>query len=321
MDNQLYENLLNSYLDPQIEPIDNISLPRHGNRIIDSKIVNINIVSLISKWIEKLDVDSKFSHLRELYLPYKFELLLRGSRDGFTPKTFHRLCDDKPVTVTFIKVKGTEEILGGYNPSVWKSTGYSIQTKGSFIFSFKNENNLIKDAILSNVNKTIGRTLNYDEVLGPCFSQDLCIYSSNETKDFDHAYCKQDGYEEKIRNTEDSFSIEDYEVFQVIISSSSSNRSSPSFPWSQTKTSSSPSTTQQEKEKEIHVHQIIQEIQKRQQQKKDLEQQIMKNENKLVRLSKEKYQIDKIENRLCKELIMLKKEHDELCEELNRLQQ
>ena len=52
------------------------------------------------------------------YLPYKFQLLLRGSRDGFTPKTFHDLCDNKPVTNTFIKVKGTEEILGGYNPEL-----------------------------------------------------------------------------------------------------------------------------------------------------------------------------------------------------------
>ena len=58
-----------------------------------------------------MDINSKFAHYRELYLPYKFELLLRGSRDGFTPKKFHTLCDGKPNTVTFIKVKGTKEIL------------------------------------------------------------------------------------------------------------------------------------------------------------------------------------------------------------------
>src|SRR4051794_35620954 len=64
----------------------------------------------------------KFAHIRELYLPYKFELLLRGSRDGFTPKTFHKLCDNKHNTIIFIKVKGTEEILGGYNPIIWSSS-------------------------------------------------------------------------------------------------------------------------------------------------------------------------------------------------------
>jgi hypothetical protein len=70
------------------------------------------------------------------YLPYKFELLLRGSRDGFTPKKFHELCDGKPKTVTFIKVKGTEEIIGGYNPLIWETSHIWSVTKDSFIFFF-----------------------------------------------------------------------------------------------------------------------------------------------------------------------------------------
>src|SRR6266536_2781111 len=149
---KLYENLLNSHLDPISEPIDNISLPRNIKieRIIDSKIVNLDIVSTISRWIDKtVIINNKFTHIRELYLPYKFELLLRGSRDGLTSKTFHELCDGKPNTITFIKVKGTEEILGGYNPLKWESSGGWFKTKDSFIFSFKNKN--IKDAVISNV--------------------------------------------------------------------------------------------------------------------------------------------------------------------------
>src|SRR5581483_2287858 len=84
---QLYEELLNSYLNPNSEPNDNILLPRNRNidGIIDSKIVNLNIVSLISRWIDKIDIKSKYAYTREFYLPYKFELLLRGSRNGFTP--------------------------------------------------------------------------------------------------------------------------------------------------------------------------------------------------------------------------------------------
>jgi hypothetical protein len=64
---------------------------------------------------------SKFAYTRELYLPYEFKLLLRGSRDGFTPKKFHELCDYILCTVTFIKIKESEEIVGGYNPLKWKS--------------------------------------------------------------------------------------------------------------------------------------------------------------------------------------------------------
>src|SRR4051794_40015264 len=105
---QLYEDVLRSYLDPDNVLIDNISLPRtiKIEGIIDSKIVNLGIVSTILRWIDKTDMNDnrKFAHIRELYLPYKFELLLRGSRDGFTPKKFHKLCDNKHNTVTFIKI-------------------------------------------------------------------------------------------------------------------------------------------------------------------------------------------------------------------------
>src|SRR5207248_7372592 len=47
---QLYEELLESYLDPNREPNNSILLPRsrYIDGIIDSKIVNLNIVSIIS---------------------------------------------------------------------------------------------------------------------------------------------------------------------------------------------------------------------------------------------------------------------------------
>src|SRR5947199_8091091 len=91
---QLYEDLSNSYLDPDSEPNENISLPRNIkiDGIIDSKIANLNIVSAISRWIDKVEINNNFAHLRELYLPYEFNLLLRGSQDGFSPEKFHELC-------------------------------------------------------------------------------------------------------------------------------------------------------------------------------------------------------------------------------------
>ncbi|RIB00129.1 hypothetical protein C2G38_2235513 [Gigaspora rosea] len=44
-------------------------------------------------------------------IPFKFNLLLRISRDGFTCETFHQLCDDKPETVVVIKVNNANEII------------------------------------------------------------------------------------------------------------------------------------------------------------------------------------------------------------------
>ena len=124
LNRQLYDELLESYLNPINEPSDDILLPRYRNidETIDTEIVNLNIVSIISRWIDKVDIKSKYAYARELYLPYKFKLLLRGSRDGFTPNKFHTLYNNIPHTVTFIKVKETEEIIGGYNPLVWKNS-------------------------------------------------------------------------------------------------------------------------------------------------------------------------------------------------------
>jgi len=216
LSHQLYEDLVSSYMDPDSEPNDNILFPRYGksNEIIDSAIVNLNIVSLISKWIDKL-AKNKFAYIRELYLPYEFKLLLRGSRDGFTPKKFHELCDNVPCTVTFIKVKGTEEILGGYNPLMWKSFWDWVETKDSFIFSFKNKNNF-KDQILSYV-KNINHAFWNDPICGPSFGDsDLFLHSANASTNYNENYCQLSDYEKKIRDTEEKFSIEDYEVFQIL---------------------------------------------------------------------------------------------------------
>jgi hypothetical protein len=51
------------------------------------------------------------------------------------PKKFHELCGNKYNTITFIKVKGMEEIVGGYNPIKWGCSGYG-ETNDSFVFFF-----------------------------------------------------------------------------------------------------------------------------------------------------------------------------------------
>ncbi|RHZ89495.1 hypothetical protein Glove_13g274 [Diversispora epigaea] len=51
--------------------------------------------------------------------PYEFNLILRGSRDGFETIVFWNLCNQKKNVV--IKVKDADEIIGGYNPIGWNS--------------------------------------------------------------------------------------------------------------------------------------------------------------------------------------------------------
>jgi hypothetical protein len=217
LNHQLYEDLVNSYMDPDIEPAENILLPRNiiKDEIIDSKIVNLNIVSIISRWIDKVELNYKFSYLRELYLQYEFKLLLRGSRDGFTPKTFHELCDGRHNTVTFVKVKDSEEIIGGYNPLKWESSQTWGETRDSFIFSFKSKDNNYRDSVISNV-KYPNNALLFSTTAGPYFGNDIVIFTADEYSNYNKIHHKKVYYEKKIRDFEGKFAIEDYEVFQTV---------------------------------------------------------------------------------------------------------
>ncbi|CAG8739194.1 5288_t:CDS:1, partial [Acaulospora colombiana] len=46
------------------------------------------------------------------------------TRDGFNPQTFWDKCHGHANTVLVLRVEGTGEIIGGYNPVAWdKRTG------------------------------------------------------------------------------------------------------------------------------------------------------------------------------------------------------
>ncbi|PKC76256.1 hypothetical protein RhiirA1_406532, partial [Rhizophagus irregularis] len=64
------------------------------------------------------------------------------------------------------------------------------------------------------------KALYYPGWHGPSFgSSDLQLSVSiggNKSNNFDYNICKQTYYEKRIRNTENLFYIEEYEVFQII---------------------------------------------------------------------------------------------------------
>ncbi|GBC47262.2 BTB/POZ protein [Rhizophagus irregularis DAOM 181602=DAOM 197198] len=78
---------------------------------------------------------------------------------------------------------------------------------------------LNKDLILSYVSN-MNRAINYCNAFGPSFGvNDLIISHSsilNDKSPFNYNRCKQKNYEKRIRDTEDKFDIEDYEVFQIM---------------------------------------------------------------------------------------------------------
>jgi len=68
----------------------------------------------------------------------KFELLMRGTRDGFTSHAFHEKCDIKGPTLIVIKSSEHQRIFGGYTNIDWNSLNcgkrYKLQ---SFLFSLR----------------------------------------------------------------------------------------------------------------------------------------------------------------------------------------
>ncbi|RIB12425.1 hypothetical protein C2G38_2041834 [Gigaspora rosea] len=121
-------------------------LPTRTNEPFSTVINEIHLAE-ISSWIDKREVKC-FTENN----PYEFKLLLRGSRDGLTNVAFWNLCNKKTNVVVVMKVKGTDEILGGYNPIGWEKPNTDYTTKpcnDSFIFSLKN--GAIQNSILSRV--------------------------------------------------------------------------------------------------------------------------------------------------------------------------
>ncbi|RHZ60542.1 hypothetical protein Glove_352g49 [Diversispora epigaea] len=231
LDKQLWEDLNQRFMVPD-QPVKSIILPPRTTLVQElptrttelikpsSTIITYEHVAEISSWI-----DRKSSIYSLTNTPYEFQLLLRGSINGFAPQTFWDTCHGHVSTVVIIKVKGTEEILGGYNPLIWDSNiaGNSRweNTNDSFIFSLKNGN--IQNSILSRVKISanaifyICKSIQYAN--GPYFGNSLYMFSpsSNFTLDNSCACNNNYGnYEKPIRTTASGFSIVDYEVFKVI---------------------------------------------------------------------------------------------------------
>ncbi|RIB22779.1 hypothetical protein C2G38_2140074 [Gigaspora rosea] len=176
--------------------------------INSSSIINDEHFAEISSWI-----DRRSSIYEVTKIPYKFNLLLRGSRDGFTREAFHQLCDNLPGTIVVIKVNGTNGILGGYNPLVWTSNNPLewFTTKDSFIFSLKTQN--LPNSILSRI-KHANQVIGCANYCGPVFGSTFSMI--NDSKRWYYAY-NNTHYEKPLGSKKKSWLfIDEFEVFQVL---------------------------------------------------------------------------------------------------------
>src|SRR5205823_9884258 len=107
----------------------NIDIQPHRNGSI---IITCQHINIFASWIEK----KNDSYYNTRNTPYSFKLLYRASKDGYTAAAFHEKCDNKGATIVVVKIKNSEQIVGGYNPLNWNSSETLKSTYDSFIFSF-----------------------------------------------------------------------------------------------------------------------------------------------------------------------------------------
>ncbi|CAJ0650707.1 3783_t:CDS:2 [Entrophospora sp. SA101] len=139
---------------------------------------------------------------------HKFKLLLRGSRDDFTAKTFHNLCDNKGATVVVMKDSITGEIIGGYNPVGWTGGFY-----GNWIMTDETQENNNNPKISRIIPKNSKMAIFCADIRGPCFGgNDLCMSNMNNlNKDCTSNLTYYDS--DVIKSNK--FDVLDYEVFQL----------------------------------------------------------------------------------------------------------
>lgn len=211
---KLWSDIITKLSDPN-EPISTTMLsPR---KIVKSQTLPTRESSIILSYKQLLEIsswiDKKEATPYTENNPYEFQLIFRGSRDGFEVKKIYEICDEVPKTVIVLKVEGTDEVIGGYNPFKIRNNvnGEWFYNQDTFVFSLKAPN-----SILSRVND-FAYALYYDSSLSLLQfgnALNLCGNLKTERKSSCGSYCFY-YYRKPIRSNRNRFSVEELEIFKV----------------------------------------------------------------------------------------------------------
>ncbi|RHZ67627.1 hypothetical protein Glove_300g37 [Diversispora epigaea] len=190
LDEQLWDDIIQNSISPN-KSVKSLVLPA---RIIS----NPELPSRTNSTPE-LPFSTIISKINYLYIPYEFQLILRGSRDGFHPKKFQNMCYRHSRTIVVAKVAETNEIVGDYNPSAWDNSTYNspiydVNDSGGGVIGLYTNFNCCPN--FGNCEFVMGSNVSD-------FTQDRgcqCLRSDNTY------------YEKPIRTSNEYFSIVDYEI-------------------------------------------------------------------------------------------------------------
>ncbi|RHZ58649.1 hypothetical protein Glove_372g23 [Diversispora epigaea] len=200
---------------PEPPPRVNFQEKQRGDELF-STIINEEHAAIISSWIDYKPTSYPLTNN-----PYEFELILRGSENGFSPRTFWNICHGHSNTIVISKTEGTGEIMGGFNPLAWDKTKVGwMKTNKSFIFSFRGGG--IQNSILSRVKDENHAILFHHEKNkeGPRFGQGEFVLRSRKNCGPRKKCINPIFYEKSLRKNYNTVSIIDYEVLKVVKKSS-----------------------------------------------------------------------------------------------------
>jgi hypothetical protein len=209
--NQIYEEIEEFYNKGTSPRITTTLPPRIG--YFNSVIIKPKLTKIILKWINKED----------LWISrYRFNLIYRGSINGFSTESFKNKCKGQVESLVIIKVKQTNKIFGGYSSIGFHSIGNNVpsihghnvnskfyHSSDNFIFSFENDEDT--------QNMKISRVINYDEAIhdtyntGFSFGFDSLFMYANR---YLFVHNNSHAYEDNL-NTYESYDIEEIEVFSI----------------------------------------------------------------------------------------------------------
>jgi hypothetical protein len=180
-----------------------------------------------SQKLKALSFDSRIiSDFPEIFAEFRskhFNLLWRGSRDGFSAARFHGYCDRHGNTLTVIlDTKGN--VFGGFTPLKWESRMKMPWNKAdgslrSFVFTLKNPNNVgAKRFALKPEKKQFA--ICCDAALGPQFYDvgvsDHCNGNMKNVSYLGGSYTNETGVNgDRFFTGARNFQVKEIEVFEI----------------------------------------------------------------------------------------------------------
>ena len=157
-----------------------------------------------------------------------FELLYRGTRDGFGADDFHRLCDNKGKTLVIVK-NTSGHVFGGFASISWESPSSWTNKKApcSFIYTLTNMHGIqptkftLKDENDENavyLDKSIGPLYGYNRSTYDVGVFSNCNSSACSYANFPVTYNDTTGKGNSIfssNTSNNAFQVQEYEVFKI----------------------------------------------------------------------------------------------------------